>query len=62
MKNGFASVLRTLLAVGTVIICCRLTIAADPGSAAVSGAPADAIKHWQEMRFGMFIHWGPVSV
>ena len=20
------------------------------------------MKHWQEMRFGMFIHWGPVSL
>ena len=23
---------------------------------------ADAIRRWQEMRFGMFIHWGPVSL
>src|ERR1039458_9335812 len=21
-----------------------------------------AIKRWQDMRFGMFIHWGPVSL
>jgi alpha-L-fucosidase len=21
-----------------------------------------ALRHWQEMRFGMFIHWGPVSL
>ncbi len=21
-----------------------------------------AIKHWQDLRFGMFIHWGPVSL
>jgi alpha-L-fucosidase len=21
-----------------------------------------ALKHWQDMRFGMFIHWGPVSL
>jgi alpha-L-fucosidase len=21
-----------------------------------------ALKHWQEMRFGLFIHWGPVSL
>jgi alpha-L-fucosidase len=27
-------------------------------------APAkpEAIKRWQDMRFGMFIHWGPVSI
>ena len=43
-------------------------------SAARAGAPADqatkaqrartqrAIQRWQAMRFGMFIHWGPVSL
>ena len=25
-------------------------------------ADADSIRRWQEMRFGMFIHWGPVSL
>jgi alpha-L-fucosidase len=27
-------------------------------------SPVDpaAIKHWQDIRFGMFIHWGPVSL
>ena len=23
---------------------------------------AEALKNWQDMRFGMFIHWGPVSI
>ncbi len=23
---------------------------------------AAALRHWQDMRFGMFIHWGPVSL
>jgi len=23
---------------------------------------ADALKNWQDMRFGMLIHWGPVSI
>ncbi len=22
----------------------------------------DSLRHWQDMRFGMFIHWGPVSL
>src|SRR5512136_1218742 len=22
----------------------------------------DALRRWQDMRFGMFIHWGPVSL
>ncbi|MES2995269.1 MAG: alpha-L-fucosidase [Verrucomicrobiota bacterium] len=24
--------------------------------------PPEAVKHWQDARFGMFIHWGPVSL
>jgi len=34
--------------------------AADATSAA--GAPLPAIKEWQDRRFGMFIHWGPISL
>lgn len=30
--------------------------AADPG------APAAAVTRWEDARFGMFIHWGPVSL
>ncbi len=26
------------------------------------GAPPAAIEHWKDLRFGMFIHWGPVSI
>ena len=25
-------------------------------------APAAAVARWQDMRFGMFVHWGPVSL
>ena len=25
-------------------------------------AQPEAVKRWQDMRFGMFIHWGPVSL
>ncbi|MBM4094404.1 MAG: hypothetical protein FJ276_34100 [Planctomycetes bacterium] len=45
---------------------------AATGSGGPSGEKADsepwlkpdpaALKRWQEMRFGMFIHWGPVSL
>jgi alpha-L-fucosidase len=27
-----------------------------------SKVDADALRHWQDLRFGMFIHWGPVSL
>ena len=30
--------------------------AADPG------APKAAIERWKDLRFGMFVHWGPVSI
>ncbi len=26
------------------------------------GAPRQAIENWKDARFGMFIHWGPVSI
>ena len=26
------------------------------------GAPKAALERWKDMRFGMFIHWGPVSI
>jgi alpha-L-fucosidase len=45
-----------LLILGTIMYC------AQPVAAAEAGAPAEAIKKWQDMRFGMFIHWGPVSL
>ena len=25
-------------------------------------APAESIQRWRQMRFGMFVHWGPVSL
>ena len=28
----------------------------------VTGAPRAAIERWKDMRFGLFIHWGPVSI
>ena len=42
------------------LLCCPPLIgwAADT----TSGAPLSAIKEWQDRRFGMFIHWGPVSL
>ena len=27
-----------------------------------AGATDSIIRRWQDMRFGMFIHWGPVSL
>jgi alpha-L-fucosidase len=35
-----------------------LTLAADTPTP----VDADALRHWQDLRFGMFIHWGPVAL
>jgi len=38
-------------------------LAAQTGSPdAGQGAPQAAIERWKDLRFGMFIHWGPVSI
>lgn len=31
-------------------------------SAMPKGAPPEAVARWQSWRFGMFIHWGPISI
>ena len=35
---------------------------ARAGETAAAPANAARLKEWQDMRFGMFIHWGPVSL
>jgi alpha-L-fucosidase len=37
-------------------------LAAQKGADADPGAPKAAIERWKDLRFGMFIHWGPVSI
>jgi alpha-L-fucosidase len=45
---------------------CSLPAMAVPLAAGAAdadpGAPKAAIERWKDMRFGMFIHWGPVSI
>ena len=48
MRNG--TTLGTLVALGAVMI------------GAVTGSCDDPLQWWREARFGMFIHWGPVSL
>jgi alpha-L-fucosidase len=35
---------------------------AGPTSPPVPGASPAAVARWQDLRFGMFVHWGPVSL
>jgi len=36
-------------------------LAADPGRDMLAAKP-EAVEKWKNMRFGMFICWGPVSL
>ena len=50
---------------GSGLCCLPLTAQAaetKPPPAAAPSAPPEAIKNWQDKRFGMFIHWGPISL
>ncbi|NLX94700.1 MAG: alpha-L-fucosidase [Rhodopirellula sp.] len=37
-------------------------VAAASNAAELPAPDADALARWQAMRFGMFVHWGPVSL
>src|SRR5258708_3461089 len=54
---------KRLLLAGSCLCCLWPTgRAADATSAAATSAQLEAIKNWQGKRFGMFIHWGPISL
>lgn len=46
------------------MICVGLVarVVGEETAAPPPGAPEGAIRAWQDLRFGMFIHWGPVSL
>jgi len=45
------------LAAGLAVWCAAAPVATPP-----AGAPPESLQKWRDMRFGMFIHWGPVSL
>ena len=54
---------------GTVVVTLALASVAYGAEATVEAKTAPwlkpdpaALRRWQDMRFGMFIHWGPVSL
>jgi hypothetical protein len=55
-----------LLANPVAVLCAALFLAIVTGVLAAQPAPSGvdsaALRRWQDMRFGMFIHWGPVSL
>lgn len=54
---------RSLWAIGALIwvsFCGVFARAEEPAS--IWTAPPESLAKWQAMRFGLFIHWGPVSI
>lgn len=57
-KRSFHSLaIRLLFGVALVF-----TLASGAQAPKLLPASPEAIRRWQDMRFGMFIHWGPVSL
>jgi len=44
-----------------LVLCCAKSIVAESSPPWPPASP-QAIDHWRSLRFGMFIHWGPVSL
>jgi len=58
--NAFSSFFIALL-VATATLAQPLA-AGEPSPPSILPAQPESLRKWQEMRFGMFIHWGPVSL
>lgn len=52
---------RRLAALGALLFVCLPALAAEADQPWLKPDPA-ALARWRDMRFGMFIHWGPVSL
>jgi len=57
-----AQVARTLTTVAAILLLSPVAGGAEPKAEPWMKPDPVAVKRWQEMRFGMFIHWGPVSL
>ncbi|HVV73013.1 MAG TPA: hypothetical protein VHI52_16170, partial [Verrucomicrobiae bacterium] len=61
MKTNLTDRVRSLLVALLGSITLLPTFASDPVPALAPASP-EAISRWQDKRFAMFIHWGPVSL
>ncbi|MEI7808654.1 MAG: alpha-L-fucosidase, partial [Verrucomicrobiota bacterium] len=61
MKNSFCN---GLLACALTLSTSAIRAQSTNATSAPAWPKADpaAVARWQDMRFGMFIHWGPVSI
>ena len=53
--------IRSLVCLALLLSC---SVLAAPAAPAPKASPADLarLQWWQEARFGLFVHWGPVSL
>jgi alpha-L-fucosidase len=51
-----------LLALVSIIGMFHTIVAANEGTGRCLAPDHELIRQWQDMRFGMFVHWGPVSL
>ncbi len=52
--------MRLLLLAAT--LCCSLSLHASDAKSAAAGPETERLQWWRDARFGLFIHWGPVSL
>lgn len=57
-----AQIVRTLVAVSMLLLPAVSHLRAEEKPQPWLTPDPAAMKRWQDMRFGMFIHWGPVSL
>jgi alpha-L-fucosidase len=55
-------VIGCFLLLGVICLAGFSAVSARAGDAVDPAAPAEAVARWRELRFGMFVHWGPVSL
>ncbi len=66
--RAFASPLRVRTAFGVVVFVLAVLVtgaaveADPPGDNDLLTAKPEAVAQWQDMRFGMFVCWGPVTL
>jgi len=62
MSKFFRMIARSMgIALALVILANGVGLLAEE-SASIWTAPPESLAKWQAMRFGLFIHWGPVSI
>jgi alpha-L-fucosidase len=60
--NSEYRIAKTRIACWCLLMVAASLMAAQPPSASALAKPEPRLQWWQDARFGMFIHWGPISL